>query len=142
MSTSNNKKSELLGVPFGTASGRLRKLILFDFVQLLSLDSCYKCNETIKFIEDLSIEHIEPWQSSDDPKESFFDLGNIAFSHLSCNVGYNRDKTHCKSGHKFNESNTRYSSKNGKTVRDCKPCDARWSLNYYHKKKKEYSPIV
>ncbi len=37
-------------------------------------------------MSEFSIEHKIPWQSAEDPKESFFDLDNIAFSHLKCNI--------------------------------------------------------
>jgi hypothetical protein len=33
----------------------------------------------------MSIEHKEAWMGAADPLASFFDLENIAFSHLSCN---------------------------------------------------------
>lgn len=42
--------------------------------------------EKIENIRDLSVEHREPWQSAENPKESFFDLDNIEFSHLNCNI--------------------------------------------------------
>ena len=37
-------------------------------------------------MSDLSIEHKVPWMSADNPIDAFFDLDNIAFSHLKCNV--------------------------------------------------------
>jgi hypothetical protein len=36
--------------------------------------------------KELSIEHKIPWLDSEDPKDLFFNLNNIAFSHLTCNV--------------------------------------------------------
>ncbi len=80
------KKSEALGMAWGTANGKLRKMILFSLVCRLSLNLCYRCDSEILSIDDLSIEHKEPWSQADDPVQSFFDLNNIAFSHLSCNV--------------------------------------------------------
>ena len=80
-----NKKAEQLGVPFGTASGRLRKKILFNLVQQTNQAVCYRCGERIETEADLSIEHKTPWLDSDNPKELFYDLDNIAYSHLSCN---------------------------------------------------------
>ncbi len=82
---SNKRKSEQLGMPVGTAANRLRKMILFSLVQKLGLDTCYRCKEPIMSIDDLSIEHIEPWLDSEDPIDLFFDLSNIAFSHMKCN---------------------------------------------------------
>ena len=81
----SNKKSLLLGENFSTANNKLRKLILFSFVQQLNLDICYRCSSKIKTIETLSIEHKIAWQNSENPVQSFYDLNNIAFSHLTCN---------------------------------------------------------
>lgn len=39
-------------------------------------------------VQDFSIEHKEPWFNV--APELFWDLGNLAFSHLSCNVGNKR----------------------------------------------------
>jgi hypothetical protein len=79
-------KYDLLGEPIGTATGRLRKSIMFELIWKLDLDKCYRCGQKIKSVEELSIEHKVPWQSADDPKKAFFDLDNIAFSHLHCNT--------------------------------------------------------
>lgn len=87
MSNSNNRKAALLGMPIGTASGRLRKSIMFVMVQRLGLDTCFRCGQRIVSVEELSIEHKVPWMV-DDPQEAqrlFYDLNNIAFSHSSCN---------------------------------------------------------
>ncbi len=80
---SNKKKSEFLGMPHGTAQGRLRKMILFRLVQDACKDVCFRCGETIGTVEELSIEHKEPWL--DRSVQRFWDLDNIAFSHLRCN---------------------------------------------------------
>jgi len=82
---SNERKAKLLGQPFGTASNKLRKSILFMLLQETNKDICYRCGEKITDINKLSIEHIENWMSAENPVESFFDLENISFSHLSCN---------------------------------------------------------
>ena len=87
MSDGNQKKAEALGMSFGTASNRLRKLILFSLVRAAELDVCYQCDGKILNVDDLSIEHKEPWLQAENPVEAFFDLNNIAFSHLSCNIG-------------------------------------------------------
>jgi len=80
-----NRKSELLGMPFGTAAGRLRKNVLYQLVCALNLNYCFRCGAEIDTERGLSIEHKEPWQSAENPIEMFFDLDNIAFSHLGCN---------------------------------------------------------
>jgi len=80
----NRRKSEQLGMPHGTASARLRKLIFFNLVQRLKQDLCYHCQRKIETVDDLSIEHKRPWLDND--PSLFWDLENIAFSHLSCNA--------------------------------------------------------
>ena len=87
---SNDKKSFQLGMPHGTATNKLRKLIIFSLIKQLGFDVCYQCGQKIEDISQLSIEHIVPYLDSENPKELFFDLNNIAFSHLSCNVKASR----------------------------------------------------
>lgn len=82
----NRRKDELLEEPHGTACGRLRKSLLFSCIQRLREDRCHKCGEVIASESELSIEHKTPWQRAENPRESFFDLSNVAFSHLKCNV--------------------------------------------------------
>lgn len=90
---SHKRKAEQLGMPLGTASNRLRKLILFKILKDNGLNICYRCGKPIDSVEVLSIEHKENWLDSDNPKEKFFDLENIGFSHLSCNISYARHDT-------------------------------------------------
>jgi hypothetical protein len=123
MSSTNNKRKDfLLGESHGTASNRLRRSVLFKYVQLAGHDLCFKCNSKIESVKELSIEHKTPWQQAEDPKESFFDLGNIAFSHLICNTrsaggklkpyshgsaGYNRRGCRCESCKKWKSERNR-----------------------------------
>ncbi len=86
---SNMNKSEKLGMPHGTANGRLKKAIMFMLVQRLGMDTCYRCGKKIETVKELSIEHIVSWEMAKDPVATFFDLDNIAFSHLSCNSTHN-----------------------------------------------------
>lgn len=89
-------KDKLLGMSHGTASNRLRKLIMWTLVCKTDQNVCFRCGQRIEDVDDLSIEHKEPWQGAADPKAAFFDLKNIAFSHLRCNSGAaNANKTHC-----------------------------------------------
>lgn len=121
MTNSNALKAERLGMPIGTASNRLKKKILLQLLRRLEEDFCYRCSERIQTVEQLSIEHKEPWLSAHEPASSFFDLDNIAFSHLSCNcaaAGARPSVTHCPRGHEYTEENTRVS--NGS--RHCKTC--------------------
>ena len=82
----NAGKAKLLGIPFGTANARLRKALLFQFAGLLGKLNCYRCSKPIESIDDFSIEHKKAWAQADDSIQAFYDLDNIAFSHLSCNV--------------------------------------------------------
>ena len=72
-----------LGVSQGTAVHRLRKNIMFSFAKRLDEDTCFKCGQKIETADELSIEHKEPWENRS--AELFWDLDNIAFSHLKCN---------------------------------------------------------
>jgi hypothetical protein len=83
---SNAEKSKQLGMSFGTAGQQLRKNIMFELIKKCNLDTCYQCGEKIESVDNLSIEHKTPWLHSDNPVELFFDIDNIAFSHLKCNV--------------------------------------------------------
>ena len=66
-----------------TAQHRLRKKIFFMLIQRLKLDTCFQCKNLIVEIDDLSVEHKKPWLDED--IRLFWDMGNIAFSHRSCN---------------------------------------------------------
>lgn len=81
----NKRKDEALGMPHGTAGKQLRKMVLFNVLQRHRENFCFKCGSEIETVAELSIEHKQPWLYADNPKETFFDLTNIAFSHLSCN---------------------------------------------------------
>lgn len=87
MEKNNKKKRNQLGMPLGTASHRLRKLIMFSLLNDLGRTRCYRCKKHIESAADLSVDHIESWLDSDDPVGKFFDISNISFSHLKCNSG-------------------------------------------------------
>ena len=82
----NEKKAKQLGMPIGTATARLRKALLFSLLEALDQNVCYRCGTRIITVDDLSIDHKIAWLDSDDPITKFFDLNNIAFSHLHCNI--------------------------------------------------------
>jgi hypothetical protein len=103
MTKGNDIKKELLGIPYGTACAILRKNIMFWLAGKNGMLNCFKCGKPIENIADFSIEHKLPWQKQLKPNEAFFNIENIAFSHLRCNSGsHNRLKTHCPKGHKYN----------------------------------------
>ena len=85
---SNTKKDITLGMPHGTANGRLRKNIIFHLLTKHGENVCVRCKRAIEKVEDLSIEHIKPWEGIS--ADLFWDLDNIAFSHLRCNVPHVR----------------------------------------------------
>lgn len=82
----NTKKATQLGMPIGTASNRLKKMIMFALLATQGLDVCHQCSNKILTVDELSVEHKEPWLDSEDPVRKFFDLANISFSHLNCNI--------------------------------------------------------
>jgi hypothetical protein len=77
------EKCKQLGMPFGTACNRLRKMVMHDLLRNFGLDRCFKCGLTIESPEDLSLDHKQNWQHVD--VALFWDLSNIAFSHRICN---------------------------------------------------------
>lgn len=81
MSAKDTKK-EQLGMSSSSASGRLVKDILFS---LIKDKPCYHCGEPLTR-ETFSIEHKVPWLHSENPSELYFNLENIDFSHLICNI--------------------------------------------------------
>lgn len=81
-----SNKQEQLGMNPSTAQARLLKDILFKFAKETP---CYHCKGMLTR-ETFSIEHKVPWLHSENPKELFFDLNNISFSHLSCNIAAGR----------------------------------------------------
>lgn len=86
MRGSDYVKAQLLGMPWGTAQSKLRKALIFHLAGQLGMLDCYRCQEEIDDIDDFSIEHIQSWQQAEEPLDAFFDVENIAFSHLRCNV--------------------------------------------------------
>lgn len=81
----NEKKTNLLGVKYGTACSRLRKQITYYLAGKLQLLDCFRCGKPIEDVKQFSVEHKAPWMAAIDPTRSFFDIENIAFSHASCN---------------------------------------------------------
>jgi hypothetical protein len=112
---SSQKKAEQLGMPHGTASGKLQKAILFDLLKQLNKNYCFQCSAEIETIRELSIEHKIPYLDSENPVKLFFDLDNIAFSHLNCNSGAAR-----KPDHKYKKSATIFKGVRSPTDRHTK----------------------
>jgi hypothetical protein len=79
------KKQHQLGMNPSTASGRLVKDLLWNFVETTGQSACCKCGEPMSR-ETFSIEHVTPWLDSEDPVGLYFDLENISYSHRACNI--------------------------------------------------------
>jgi hypothetical protein len=85
---SNKRAVETLGMSHGAACNRLRKMVLFRQLTKYGDNVCVRCGQKIENIEELSIEHIKPWEGIS--AELFWDLDNVAFSHLRCNTPHRR----------------------------------------------------
>lgn len=81
----SEKKSKQLGVNYSTASHRLIKDIMYDLLVRLGKNKCFHCGKDMTR-GTYSVEHKTAWLDSHNPIELFFDLDNISFSHLSCNI--------------------------------------------------------
>lgn len=122
----NKKKSDQLGMNASTASGKLVKDLLWNFVVKCGQDACCKCGEKMSR-ETFSIEHLTPWLDSEDPVGLFFDLDNISFSHLFCNIADARKmkpRIMCPS---------RQSYSRGCRCDGCKQANAKYMSKYYTK---------
>ena len=130
MSSTVKKKSEQLGMPYGTANGKLRKNIMFDMMARLGEDVCFQCGKRIESVDDLSIEHKVAWL--DNNPDLFWSLDNIAFSHLSCNSLARRrngppEQPICRCGNQKGRQN------NGKMRDRCKDCQSERMKKYKQK---------
>ena len=80
-----------------TARGRLDRDLLFGFV-IAARHKCFRCGGEMTR-DDFSVEHKQHWMTAADPKASFFDPANIAYSHFSCNTKFtsrNREHSYAK----------------------------------------------
>lgn len=83
--SSHEKRKELLGEHPATASGKLLRSLLFNFIKDAGI-VCFRCGKEMSR-EDFSIEHKKSWMQADNPVEAFFDLENVTYSHKKCNYG-------------------------------------------------------
>ena len=128
MNNANKKKKEQLGMAIGTASGQLKKNILFDLLTQLGKNICHQCSKPIETSGELSIEHKIPYLDSDDPIGLFFDLNNIAFSHLVCNCGAARQT-------KITKHPSWYAYKKGCRCKDCTDINSKKVIEVRNKNK-------
>jgi len=127
MGDSNKAKAAQLGMPLGTAAGKLRKAVLFNVLRRHGEAVCFRCQQEIASADDLSIEHKRPWLHVD--AALFWDVENVAFSHLRCNRpnrpfdlgSVNRVKTRCPYGHEYTPTNTvLQGARKARVCRECK----------------------
>lgn len=85
-------KSEMLGMSFSTARSRLERDILFDFVKK-SGKQCFRCGKKL-VRNNFSIDHKKTWSRSKNPRKTFFNVKNVAFSHHDCNSGFTSRNKH------------------------------------------------
>lgn len=128
MSNKTKKKGQL-GMDPGTASAILKKMLMFQMAKELERNYCYQCGAEIETVSEFSVEHKIPWLDSDAPQELFFDLNNIAFSHLNCNIRAARQTRGQNCG-------TVAGYKRGCRCKDCSQA-MRDSWNKYDRKKKK-----
>lgn len=84
-------KEEQLGMNPSTARAKLHKALLWKYIEKSGEDHCCKCGEKMT-LDDYSIEHVTPWLHDDNAVDLFFNLDNISFSHLKCNISSARRK--------------------------------------------------
>ena len=118
MPDANQRRSALLGMPFGTACNRLRRMVMFDLLQRHKENVCYKCGKIILKTDDLTLEHKEAWQSVG--PSLFWDLNNIAFSHRQCNLPKGIVRREIINGTLW-----------------CSNCKEYKSISYFHREKKQ-----
>lgn len=75
------RRSALLGMPFNTAERKLRKMVIYELAQQLQKNVCARCGTKIESSDDLALIHLRDWQ---DNPSGFWDLTNVAFSHVRC----------------------------------------------------------
>lgn len=80
----STKKSQLLGMSFHTARGRLERDLLFKFATQLG-HTCFRCQQPM-LRDNFSVDHKHNWSVAASPVQAYFDLENIAFSHIHCNA--------------------------------------------------------
>ena len=83
-----DKRDIQLGMNQGTASRHLRNAMLLMLAQKCGMDHCFRCGLKIESVKELSLDHKQDWLNVD--VALYWDLNNIAFSHLKCNTVHQR----------------------------------------------------
>ena len=82
------KETLQLGMNYSAAQHRLKKKLMFSFIQAAELDTCFRCGQKL-LADDFSLDHKEQWLGD---TELFWDLNNVAFSHNKCNSAARKPK--------------------------------------------------
>ena len=90
----SDRNLEKLGMHKSSAQRKLNKILLFEYVKKADENICWQCGDRITKFDEFSVEHKESWSCAEEPKKAYFDIENIAFSHLSCNVQKIRNSPH------------------------------------------------
>jgi len=83
----NDKDRLELGKSYAGAMRQLKTDLLYSLANRFGVMKCYHCGKHIGR-EEMSIEHKLPWRGVS--PELFWDLDNVGFSHLLCNIGTTR----------------------------------------------------
>lgn len=116
-----NAYSKQLGMPKSNAEYKLKKHIMLNLLFKTKENICYRCNEPIMTIEDLSIDHKKNWINALNAQELFFDMANIGFSHLKCNM-IHKTPSACPSRTKYTKGLCK--------CEECKKASIEYSKNY------------
>jgi hypothetical protein len=84
------KKDDMLGDSYQKLTAQLRKAVLLHYVTLAGHHLCFRCGKPITNPVQLSLDHVVPWMHEQEARKLFDDVGNIRFSHTSCNSGHRR----------------------------------------------------
>ncbi len=125
----SNKRQLQLGMNPSTAQNALKKQLMFHLAKKCGMDVCFQCGDIIESSDQLSVEHKVPWLDSENPVDLFFDLNNVAFSHLSCNV---------KAGRKPHKGTFTHGSRSAYQTHNCR-CEL-CVTNYAKIRKRLYKP--
>lgn len=82
MNEFKQKRSEQLGMPYGTASNKLRLKVIFDLLCSVGKNNCFVCNSIIDSPENLAVAHKKQWVDVD--PSLFWKTDNIVFKHQKC----------------------------------------------------------
>ena len=84
---SNRRKSQQLGMDYGTAAHQLRRLATWELLVASGRDICFRCGRKMDSLS-YSLDHTDPWLGVNN--ELFWDVSNISYSHKKCNSGATR----------------------------------------------------